>query len=263
MLVHRIAADSLRYRWKEGRSYQGHAYEYLEPIVPRIPDFVLESSIYLYRSEADALAGTRGGASAFLVYLHPSDDFLRFLGWGHFYVVTARHVIGGGATWLRLNKRDGTVDVLEIPQHGWIRHPAGDDVTCAPMIPLEDNAHAVRGLPEDIFLTPEEVEVGIIGPGDEAFFVGRLRDADGGLRNQPSVRFGNLSMRPVPLYNSLAGIQQESFIVEARSIGGYSGSPVYVFSSGTVTKDGVIEPSEGGSRLFRLGIDWCHLNDWQ
>lgn len=262
-MIGRVASSRPRhFRWKEGRTHLGYLYRYLEPIMPRIPDYVLKSTVYLYRSEEAALKGERGGATAFLVYLKPTNRDLAFWELGHFYVVTARHVIVGGATWVRLSMVDGTVDTYEVPEKSWIPHPFGDDVTAAPMMPLEENLHDVRSVPADIFLTEEHLANGLIGPGDETFFIGRLASADGGARNQPSVRFGNLSMLPVPILNRTTGIRQLSFIVEARSLGGYSGSPVFAYNSGTVTHKGRIERTDD-SELFLLGIDWCHLNDWQ
>jgi hypothetical protein len=229
--------------------------------VPRIPYDMLHSAVYIYRSEDDALNGVRGGATGFLVFLKPKHPDLAFFNLGHFYVVTARHVIGRGARFLRLNTFAGKADAWEIPESAWVPHPAGDDITCAPMIPLEKDIHDVRALNEELFVTEDFVSDGTIGPGDEAFFVGRLANADGGLRNQPSVRFGNLAMSPPVPIRSETGIMQDSFIVEARSIGGYSGSPVFVFSSGYVTKKAEVVHTPT-SRIYLLGVDWCHLPDW-
>jgi len=100
-----------------------------------------------------------------------------------------------------------------------------------------------------------------IGPGDEVFIVGRFINHEGKQgkqRNLPSLRFGNIAMMPWEPIKHPDGHLQESFLVEVRSIGGYSGSPVFVhilpFSK---------RPGQKGWSMERgpwlLGIDWGHL----
>ena len=238
--------------------------------MPRIPDRVSNCALYLYKTREAALAGERGGATAFCTYLPAENPTLRFFNGAHFYVVTARHVIGGGGTFLRVNTRQdrpagvaaGPADVVEIPAESWVPHPDGDDVTVSPLIlELDENVHDVRGFPWSIAATPDDVRDENIGRGDEAFFIGRFMGADGGARNEPSVRFGNIAMLPTPI-RSETGIMQESFLVEARSIGGYSGSPVFTYKAGVLTDTGEVDPY-ASSKLRFLGVDWCHLPDWQ
>ena len=51
---------------------------------------------------------------------------------------------------------------------------------------------------------------------------------DGGQKNTPSARFGNMSMMPEKPIRRADGILQESYLLEMRSINGYSGSPAFV-----------------------------------
>lgn len=56
------------------------------------------------------------------------------------------------------------------------------------------------------------------------------------------------------------GCRQESFLVEARSLAGYSGSPVFVYKSAGMDLDtGEVKPHVSAS-VFLLGVDWCHLS---
>ncbi len=66
-----------------------------------------------------------------------------------------------------------------------------------------------------------------IGPGDEVFFPGLFIPVNTGDTNIPIVRYGNLmtaGSHPVPARYGVA----DFYLVEARSIGGISGSPVWV-----------------------------------
>jgi hypothetical protein len=246
--------------------------------VPRIHDILLDCSVYLYPDEQTAREGRRGGGSGFLVAVPGVRA-----GTGHQYVVTAQHLIDGGNLVLRLNTERG-IDTIKTARDMWFPHPEGDDITVLP-IQLEEK-FAWYCVTTDLFITPELIHEWRIGPGDDTFIIGRLVDRDGVQKNTPVVRFGNISMmadatepiaRPTP-YN---GQSQESFLVECRSLGGFSGSPVFVTTSQEYTdeilpatlKRQIEERAKKGpmmrSRVTRghwgpwlLGIDWGHAPLW-
>jgi hypothetical protein len=95
------------------------------------------------------------------------------------------------------------------------------------------------------------------------FVVGRFKNAQGKLRNIPSVRFGNIAQmphEPIEQRRVFGKFQQESFLVEARSISGFSGSPVFLILHARDSRQ------ELGFRLhtdvFRLlGIQWGYIQD--
>jgi hypothetical protein len=68
-----------------------------------------------------------------------------------------------------------------------------------------------------------------VGPGDDVFFVDRYVNHEGQQRNLPTVRLGIISMLPYEKVEHSRGTLVDSFLVEARSLGGYSGSPVFLF----------------------------------
>lgn len=111
------------------------------------------------------------------------------------------------------------------------------------------------------FLTKERLQEHNIGPGDDVFMVGRFVNYDGRQRNLPTVRFGSISMMPwEPVTHPTRGIVQESYLVEMRSLSGYSGSPVFVYLSDAKPPEGdtsriAITPQTS----WLLGIDWAHL----
>jgi hypothetical protein len=70
-----------------------------------------------------------------------------------------------------------------------------------------------------------------IGPGDDVFVVGRFINREGKQKNIPSVRFGNIAQMPgEPLFLD-DGKELECFLIEGRSISGFSGSPVFIHIS--------------------------------
>lgn len=62
------------------------------------------------------------------------------------------------------------------------------------------------------------------------------------------------------------GFLQESFLVESRSVGGYSGSPVFAFIPPGTIRSGVADWVDKiliHHGPWLLGINWGHINDWQ
>ncbi len=94
-----------------------------------------------------------------------------------------------------------------------------------------------------------------VGPGDEVFFSGLFTAFPGVKRAEPVIRFGTISMmpnEPVPIENADKSISHvEAFLVEARSWGGQSGSPAFVFfpptrQPGFLEMANIEEGSDGG-----------------
>ena len=138
----------------------------------------------------------------------------------------------------------------------------------------------------DLFLTHEIIDIYRIGLGDETILVGRLIEHDGRQKNTPIVRFGNISLMADPAepiktkYGDLEG-----FLVECRSLSGFSGSPVFVMTTQVYREDaaekvvkhrkrtmGYEEQEsdtrnrgvmyEGSMGPWLLGIDWGHFPLW-
>lgn len=220
--------------------------------MPAIPPEVLDTVVYLYPDADSASKGQRAGGSGCLVVIPTQiEPFIM----GFMYVVTNSHVIRQGkASALRVNTRDGRVGIIHNTSAGWIHHPDGDDLAVLP-ISLEYEEVKAKGIPIDWFATKEKIERYKIGPGDEAFIVGRFINHEGRMQNLPAVRFGNVSMLPYEPIKTRIGILQEAFLVECRSLPGYSGSPVFVYPMpfSPVQRERV-------PPMF-LGIDFGHLKD--
>jgi len=250
--------------------------------MPRIPNQFLDCSIFLYDSVKAAQDGEGFGGSGFLVHVPSKHE-----GWVHPYAVTNRHIIDHGFHVLRLNTVDGRTDTISTEPESWFLHPDDDDIAILP-IEMEGKKFKWFSIATTHFITPDIIANYRVGPGDEAFLIGRLITVEGRQRNTPVVRFGNISMMAdasEPIIRE-DGQEQESFLVECRSLSGFSGSPVFVSTSQTydsnntpqITEWGesipTAEPETGGLKIefisvsgtfgpWLLGIDWGHLPLWK
>jgi hypothetical protein len=190
--------------------------------MPRIPDFLTDCSIYLYPSEHAARRCLDAGGSGFLVQVTAADPKYAYL-----YAVTNRHLIDDGFCTLRLNRKSGDSDCIVTPAEGWFLHPDSDDVAIYPLA-LQDD-FKWNCVPVEMFADRECVVVYNLGYGDEVFLVGRLIAHSGRQKNTPVVRFGNISLGADPAEPVRCGNHEyEAFLIECRSISGFSGSPVFV-----------------------------------
>jgi hypothetical protein len=226
--------------------------------VPRIRDEFLECVVYLYPDRPAAEAGRRAGGSGFLVAIPLGFSNNIQQDWVTTIVVTNSHVINNGNTTIRINTTDHGTEVFGTEERHWLHHPK-HDLAITPMRTLSYNRHQFKFVPKTIFMMPEGIEALKIGPGDECFVVGRFSSHDGRQRNTPSVRFGTIAQMPQDKIQFPDGTEQESFLVEARSIAGYSGSPVFIF----IPPFDDAQVGRGNLSWKRgpwlLGIDHCHL----
>jgi hypothetical protein len=224
----------------------------------RIPDQFLDCALYLYHSVDNADNGVSGGGSGFLVGVPtkhlPGAMFV--------FAVTNAHVVNGGADVIRLNMKDGRRKILETDARKWIPHPRGDDLAVYPMA-TNDSEDKVAFVSLNDCVNAKLIGEHGIGPGDSVFVIGRFINHEGKQRNTPSTRFGHIAqMAHEPIMRD-DKFMQESFLVEAKSIGGYSGSPVFVYIDMMAARPGAQGRSTGFLGPWLLGVDWCHINDWQ
>ncbi len=229
--------------------------------MPRIYDIYLESIVYIYPSEQDAINGERVGGCGFL-YGIPSDVVEDSY---HVYVVTNRHVAirpENPNPAIRINTKTGKFESISTNRDNWKPHPDGDDLAILP-IGIKPNIYKYNFLRSDQHpISDEFIKSHDIGPGDEVFMTGRFINHEGKDRNIPAVCFGNISMMPEePILNEWTQLRQESYLVEMRSISGYSGSPVIVYLSSLDLrpKQDKIDLNNIWWEARLLGINWGHL----
>jgi hypothetical protein len=248
--------------------------------VPRISDEVALCSIYLYPSEQDAKAGTDTGGSGFLVHVNSTNPYFC-----HLYAVTNKHVIDAGCTVIRMNLKAGGIDTVPTIRSKWYEHPSGDDVVVLP-IDISDSFN-YWSVGTDTFIGPEIIDAYRLGYGDEAYLIGRLITHEGRQKNAPVIRFGNISLMADPDEPiTCNGRTQEGFLVECRSLSGFSGSPVFAMTSQTYSYGNIKKidrlngidrdnPPLGEAKVtplsmtmtnaghWLLGIDWGHVPLWK
>lgn len=231
-------------------------------MLTRIPDSILETVFYLYPAPEDASEGVNVGGSGFLMsYPLPKLGNRQIV-----YGVTNAHVIDEDCRTIRLNTADGGTHIEELAPNRWVKHPNGDDVAVC-VVPV-NSSHKYRCIGQDFMLTQEKVDELNIGPGDTAFIVGRFINHEGRQRNLPSVRSGIVSQLPWEKVrqrrqNAKGYFDQESFLVEVKSIGGFSGSPVFVSLDVNLTRVGRPGLDIGtNDAVWLLGVDWGHILDW-
>lgn len=152
------------------------------------------------------------------------------------YAVTAAHVLDGvrrksmdGFVYLRLNRKTYGVGWLRTSMLGWVQHDDPHvDIAVSPMI--IPTSYDVRTWDIAAVADFALIEREAVGPGDEVFFIGLYHKHHGDLRNIPIVRLGSIAampVEPVPTESGPAVV----YLIEARSIGGLSGSPVFLHLS--------------------------------
>jgi hypothetical protein len=176
------------------------------------------------------------------------------------YAVTNKHVIENSLV-LRLNARDGKTTVIETLQANWVSHPDGDDLAAC-FIYFDPREIKFKYVNRGNFLTKDIVKQFNIGPGDDAFMVGRFVNHEGKQSNLPTVRFGNVAQMPLERIDG-----QEGFLIEVRSIGGYSGSPIFVCIPVASERPDVKDWGKPANILsshgpWLLGVDRAYMNNW-
>jgi hypothetical protein len=239
--------------WVTRRSLRGVPYACWERTLPRIPDQLLHAVVYFYPSLEDAQNGEAVGGTGFFVDLRSPVSGQAFR-----YVITNRHVVHGGGRFLRLNMTAGGTDVLEIPLSSWVDHPDGDDISVA-AIQAADPGWMITALEwSDLAITQPRMDELNMGVGDEVFMLGRFISHSGVQQNQPLARFGNIAMMPGDRVLDGRGLRVEAFLVEMRSLAGFSGSPVFVYiAPGSYRGDAGMMPFYS-ENIGLMGIDTGH-----
>lgn len=109
----------------------------------------------------------------------------------------------------------------------WFEHPI--DKTADVAVAVVGNYPEADIISIDVsqLARPELLKQLDIGIGDEVFATGLFLPAAGSSQNLPILRHGNIAMMPTEQIQTELGYA-DIYLVEARSIGGLSGSPVFV-----------------------------------
>jgi hypothetical protein len=176
------------------------------------------------------------------------------------YIVTAKHIIDkardNGATVLfRMTLRAGGTAWFETILSDWRYHPDDSDVDVA--VYHGDLSHETDRLawPITACATAEIMATEGIGLGDEVFLVGLFKYHYGTEKNIPIVRIGHIAAIPDEKIETSFGLL-DAYLIEARSISGLSGSPVFVRKSPVIRDKGL----HFSTRMWLLGLIHGHWN---
>jgi hypothetical protein len=177
------------------------------------------------------------------------------------FLVTAKHLIDGIKLkypnlpmGVRVNSTDGKTHDIVIPIDAWFYHPTDSSVDVAVLPWFSNEGLAFTTNPTYTAITHEVIRENGIGIGDEVFVIGLFTKHHGGERNLPIVRTGNIAMMPEEPVQTNYGLMT-AYLIELRSIGGLSGSPVYVHKQWADPKH-----KRTGHILYWLGMIHGHWN---
>lgn len=189
-----------------------------------VPDAVRKCAVFVYgRLPSGDLSPF--GTAFFVGDFYPGVGFPP---WG--CLLTAKHVLKkicercvDGKVHLRINTRQGGSKTVPTEFGQWIFHPE-DSVDVALL-------HWIPPISEfDIFAFPPHDPArgrDRFGLGDEVFITGLFVNHPGEDRNIPIIRVGNISAMPEqPIATEMGPM--DGYLIEARSLSGLSGSPVFV-----------------------------------
>lgn len=221
----------------------------------RIEDIIVDCVFFIYPSGQAAIDGEEAGGTGFFLGI----PFARQADGMHVYAVTVGHIVRGyDSPTLRINTKDGNFDLVEKKRDEWVIHPEGADLAITP-IDIKWEHHKIGYFLREHLINKEFIQDKDVGIGDEVCMVGRFKHYEGSKRNTPVARFGNLAAMPTePLLNTFTQLDEESFLVEARSISGYSGSPVVLLIE-QFSRRPTKEALSSQWYLSLLGIDWGHI----
>jgi hypothetical protein len=236
--------------------------------MPRIDDDLLDCVIYLYGSKAEAEAGINIGGSGFLASYPSSMGIDKG---GFMYAVTNRHVIRDKCSTVRLNTADGRTDVFEFRQSEWTCSDTDDLAVKVLPGSISGTTYRLRTVSRKMLLSKRLVELFDIGVGDEVAMIGRFINIEGKQQNIPTGRVGHIAqmpLEPIQSEDNGASYDQESFLADIKSIGGYSGSPVFwdIHAAPYFQANSRVQLANTMNerlRIYLLGVDWAHIRDWE
>jgi hypothetical protein len=192
--------------------------------------------------------------------------------------VTAEHVVSGLLSkgldlYIRVNLTNGDVATSPVAPENWHYYPDDQHPSDVAICSIDLVAHPVGGgaaVPFDVVVTALSGETAIpataeviaersIGVGEEVFIVGLFVSHYGVNRNLPIIRVGNIAAMPQEPVRTQAAGYTDAYLIEAMSIGGLSGSPVYVHMAPVRSTAGVIK-IERGNQHYLLGLVSGHFD---
>jgi len=199
-----------------------------DPIM-EVPPEVKDCVVFLLGASKKHGGTRRVAGTAFFVQVSTAEDAEGTA----IYLVTARHVVDDikeksidGIVWVRINNPDEGCSEVGIEAKKWVSHPTDNSVDVAAVL-WQSNAFMIRTVPKSMAVTELVMKKENFSLGDEVFITGLFKMHYGTTKNVPIVRVGNVAMIDKEPIQTKRG-PMEGYLIEARSIGGLSGSPVFI-----------------------------------
>jgi hypothetical protein len=217
----------------------------------RVPDRLLKCVGFI----AHDTPNIKYGGTGFVVSVRDAGLEYEF-----YYFVTAKHIaekIEHGPFVVGLRGTTGQRKVLSGGDAlRWWYHPTEPDNVDVAVTPFNAPADQIdiATVRDVMFVSKKTIAKFFIGVGDEVSVVGLFTRFHGELNHSPIVRIGNMAMMPdEPVRTRDFGLM-EAYLIEGRSIGGLSGSPVFVRH--TVFNK---LPTQDGDSLTMFGVGSLHF----
>ncbi|MCK5577053.1 MAG: trypsin-like peptidase domain-containing protein [Dehalococcoidales bacterium] len=184
------------------------------------------------------------------------------------YLITAKHVIEGikeksidQKVYVRMNLKSAPAKFVQAPIEKWLFHPeeANVDVAIFNWIPQQD-IYDYRIVPINMAATEDVIKREEIGVGDDVFLTGLFVNHYGLERNIPIIRVGNIASMPEEKVRTEKLGDIDAYLVEARSIGGLSGSPVFAYLGAMRRIGNKVQMGRQGPLFYWLGLMHGHFD---
>jgi hypothetical protein len=168
------------------------------------------------------------GGTAFIVGIEGSHDN------AYLHLVTAARVaqtIENGPWLLGMNAKNGGKVWVRSGHLHWWHHPTEKeqvDVAVTIFATPVVNEYRLGWIPVNMFATDEQIEKSNIGIGDEISAIALFTRFSGQRNHESIARAGSIAMMPREPIPVKGFAPMEAYLAEGRSLGGLSGSPVFV-----------------------------------
>jgi hypothetical protein len=175
-------------------------------------------------------------------------------------IVTARHVIdqiqGTDEILIRANTRSGSAKIITTERRWWFSPIEDVDLAFCPGR-FSPEIYDILHVSLDNILDDNTIAKQNISIGEDVFICGMYLSRIGETRNLPIVRAGVISAMPSEMVRTVYGYHHV-YLVEARSTGGLSGSPVFLQMAPFRFVNENLRPSLGAYPQYFMGMVLGH-----
>lgn len=140
-----------------------------------------------------------------------------------------------------MNTKTGSIRYEEIKGQWIYGEDEGSDIAVLPFNPVEETE--AKTIPLWMMATDDLLQEKNVGIGDDVVVTGLFARRSGTTRNIPIIRSGIISAMPGEPLTGPSGEPYQAYLIEMRSTGGLSGSPVFV------VKDWFVDPKNKTANL--------------